>query len=177
MNTISAFLVFLFMFCANDSCKNELSYRLTLKALDHSGNNHSIVFGIDPEATYGYDKSLGEAPIPPSPPLGIFDFRFKDIPGKRRIPSEGTYTDIREATNKAQCDTFVVYCQASNNSYPLTITLEGNANKWCDSIIVETTLNNTGYRLNMLKKKQFIVYSEDQSTQKIIVYTKPINKN
>jgi len=177
MNIVNAFLVFLFTFFANDSIENESSYRLTLKALDHSGNNHSIVFGLDPAATYGYDKSLGEAPIPPSPPLGIFDFRFKDIPGRRRIPSEGTYTDIREATSKAQCDTFIVYCQASNNSYPMTITLEGNATQWCDSIIVETTLKDIGYRVDLVKKKQLIVYSEDQSTQKIFVYSKPQTKN
>jgi hypothetical protein len=173
MKTLNAYIFLISILCAND---NILKYRLTLHAFDQEGNSHSIIFGIDPAASYGYDGHLDEKPIPPSPPLGIFDFRFKDLPGRGRIPSEGSYIDIRKATGKAQCDTFIVYAQASNNKYPMTVTLEGDRKLYTDSIVVEAFPKSMTERIDLRKGKTFSILSDSESAFRIIVYTRSPDK-
>ncbi len=51
-----------------------------------------LSFGLDPSATDGIDLSLGEAVLPPVPPGGIFDARFK-LPN-----SEYSWKDYRQGT-------------------------------------------------------------------------------
>lgn len=53
-----------------------------------------LVFGMDPCATDGFDPCMGEASLPPLPPLGAFDVRF--IGFDIGIPLElGSFTDVR----------------------------------------------------------------------------------
>lgn len=173
MKVFFAYVTTIFMLLTNDHFSK---YRLTLNAVDQDGNRHTLVFGIDPSATYGYERNLDEKSIPPSPPYGIFDFRFKDIPGKRRIPSEGSYIDIREAKNTAQCDTFIVYCQASNNRYPMSITLDGDSELCTDSIIVEPLSAVSKSKIDLRKMKKFSVASDSENMLRIILYSRSYNE-
>lgn len=56
---------------------------------DNAGGNTVLNFGLDPAAADSIDQTLGEIPLPPLPPSGIFDARF-NIPG-----GESTLRDYR----------------------------------------------------------------------------------
>ena len=49
---------------------------LVLSVTDGAGGIQELRFGLDPAATDTIDAPLGEAEMPPPPPLGIFDARF-----------------------------------------------------------------------------------------------------
>jgi len=146
------------------------SYRMSLIGEDSRGNRHTIILGLDSAASYGFDEGLGEAPVPPSPPAGIFDFRFTDIPGRGRIPYTGCYVDIRPAVSAAQRDTFIVHCQAS--VYPMSVTLQSRSGAWIDSIIVERLPLGLTRASDLIREKTFSVASEEESTARIIVYSR-----
>lgn len=148
------------------------SLRLRLAATDQEGRRHRITCGLDARATYGYDLQLGEEPVPPSPPPGIFDFRFTDLPGHRRIPAEGTYMDIRALLHSpAQCDTFIVNCQATLNKYPMTIALEDPVPPEVDSMIVEPLPIGSGASSDLKKAKTLGVTSEESARFRMILYS------
>lgn len=79
----------------------------------------SLVFGIDPEATFCLDYGLGEAELAPPPPMGIFDVRFANP----RFPTSGcfgggTKLDLRPPVRCfpercTQVDTYLVKFQKS----------------------------------------------------------------
>ena len=60
----------------------------------NGANNQDLYFGLDPSATDGIDASLGEASLPPLPPTGVFDARFKVS------STESSETDYREGTSE-----------------------------------------------------------------------------
>jgi len=53
------------------------------------GKKVNVVFGMHPEGTDGIDASLGEVELPPSPPAGSFDVRWR---GKKM---GGSWVDLR----------------------------------------------------------------------------------
>ncbi len=57
----------------------EPAIKYSLKVESGSGNQQ-LYFGLDPQATSGLDRFLGEETWPPMPPIGAFDARF-NLPG------------------------------------------------------------------------------------------------
>ncbi len=53
-----------------------VSVNIPITVTDTTGVSKTLFFGLDPNATDGIDASLGEAPLPPLPPAGVFDARF-----------------------------------------------------------------------------------------------------
>jgi hypothetical protein len=49
---------------------------LSLTVSDGAGGTQELKFGLDPVATDTIDTPLGEAELPPPPPIGVFDTRF-----------------------------------------------------------------------------------------------------
>jgi len=52
------------------------SWKQTIRVNDAGSANDSIKFGMSPSGTNGIDTCLGEVPVPPPPPIGVFDCRF-----------------------------------------------------------------------------------------------------
>ena len=51
-----------------------VEYSVTVS--DGAGGTQELKFGLDPAATDTIDTPLGEAELPPPPPIGVFDARF-----------------------------------------------------------------------------------------------------
>jgi hypothetical protein len=49
---------------------------ISLTVSDGAGGMQELRFGLDPTATDTMDSALGEAELPPPPPIGVFDARF-----------------------------------------------------------------------------------------------------
>ncbi len=70
------FLIFcLFTISINLFAQNEPVVKSTLRFFNGT-ENRFISFGIDPSATDSIDIHLGEANLPPLPPLGVMEVRF-----------------------------------------------------------------------------------------------------
>ena len=50
--------------------------QVSLTVSDGAGGMLELQFGLDPAATDTIDAVLGEAELPPPPPIGVFDARF-----------------------------------------------------------------------------------------------------
>lgn len=114
-------LVLFQLFLVSQSTFAQLSIKVPLTVRDIVGHRHSITFGVDARATYGFDVDLGEMPIPPVPGVPAFDVRFLDPEGRKQYPYEGAYIDLRPYFSPAQSDTFHVHFQPSANKYPVYV--------------------------------------------------------
>jgi hypothetical protein len=70
-----------------------LKIPLTIKSNSDPTKTFNLFYGIDSRATDAVDAldKLGEVSLPPLPPSGVIDIRFK-------VGSDGTLTDIRQGT-------------------------------------------------------------------------------
>jgi len=50
--------------------------KISFLSEDMATGSYNLYLGIDPTATDGLDRTLGEAELPPLPPSGVFDARF-----------------------------------------------------------------------------------------------------
>jgi hypothetical protein len=57
-----------------------------------------LFFGVDPQATDGIDANLGEALLPPFPPLGVFEAQMF-LPANNFNGTEASYADYRAGTS------------------------------------------------------------------------------
>ena len=95
---------------------------IPLTISDSLQHHNTLIMGVDPRATYGFDMALGEMPIPPILPPPLFDVRFMDpLNRKQPIPGNGAYDDIRRYESPAQADTFFVRVQPAEGGLPLLV--------------------------------------------------------
>lgn len=64
---------------------------------DGRSDIRNLKIGIDPNASDGIDDSLGEALLPPFPPLSVFEARF-NLPANNFNGTESSYFDYRNGT-------------------------------------------------------------------------------
>jgi hypothetical protein len=112
-------LLLLFQIILAGPALGQVSVQVPLTMRDIIGHRHTIVFGIDSKATYGFDADLNEMPIPPVPGVPAFDIRFLDPDGRKQYPFEGAYTDLRPYVSPSQRDTFHVGFQPAAQKYPM----------------------------------------------------------
>lgn len=123
-------------------------HTLRLTVRDASGDARTLVIGIGGDATAGFDAALGEAPVPPPPPLPLFDARLLDPEGRKQYPFEASWVDIRPWRSAGQRDTFHVACQTGR--MPVTVTWEVPGG-FCERLtLVEV---GKGVRTDMLKSR------------------------
>lgn len=73
----------------------EISITFTLT--DGRSDTRIMKVGIDPSATDGIDEHLGEADLPPFPPLTVFEARY-DLPENNYSGSKSSYWDFRNGS-------------------------------------------------------------------------------
>ena len=94
---------------------------LTMK--DSSNAFSTEQFGVHPHATYCIDRNLGEAEVPPPPPVGAFECRFVDVrEGAGACMGQGLYMDVRQFVSSTQIDTYQLRFQSGSAGLPLTFS-------------------------------------------------------
>jgi hypothetical protein len=86
--------------------------------------NERVWFGFSDSAHYGLDYQLCEFEIPPSPPIGVWDIRFVNIPGRGGWDTpqglgQGFTQDYRPRSSQDGRDTFRLRFQPGEPGYPV----------------------------------------------------------
>lgn len=121
---------------------------ITLNVHDN-GNGAGIVrFGVNTNATYCIDTSLGEGELPPPPPSGVFDLRLVDP----RVPScfgQGLILDLRPYVSPSQVDTYQVRVNAGIGGYPVTFSWPDLDSLYAGSVLLQDALTGTLVNVDM----------------------------
>lgn len=126
------------------------SGRITITASDAAGQSRPLVLGVEPAATAGFDAALGEAPVPPVPPPGLFDARILDPEGRKQYRGEAAWVDIRPFRSSSQRDTFHLACQTG--ALPLALSWEVPAGV-CERLTLVDMAS--GERVDMLNRERY----------------------
>lgn len=84
---------------------------------ESSGQSRSLFFGAHTLATECLDERFGEYEVPPPPPTGCMDVRFR-----RYCFGQGANLDVRGFRSESQIDTFVLRVQLGDPGCPLRIS-------------------------------------------------------
>jgi len=151
--------------------RDTVSYTVPLIFADAGGHRNAITFGVHPDATYGFDRALGEAPVPPPPPVQTFAICFTD-PHRRKTPFQGSaaYLDLRPYVSRAQADTFYVHFMAGEDAYPMTMSWPVKLREVVDSAVVVVKRGGAPVRLNMLESRSVQIPDGSVNTCTVITY-------
>lgn len=141
-----------------------------ITAEDAAGRKNTIICGVHREASGDFDVQLGELPVPPVPTDDMFDFRFRDSPGKTKFASTGSYMDIRAYTSDVQIDTFVVQVRTESNQYPIRCTWPTNFSIICDSARLIVSPGKHTQTVDMLQQFEWVIEGPDIDTALIVRY-------
>ncbi|HTY59340.1 MAG TPA: hypothetical protein VMF59_10995 [Bacteroidota bacterium] len=164
-------LVLLCLLPGSPGALDTVSYTVPLIISDAGGHRSAITFGVHPDATYGFDKALGEAPLPPPPPVQTFAICFLDPRGRKTpYPGSAAYLDLRPYVSTVQADTYYVHLKTSGDAYPMTISWPVKLKEVVDSAVV--VLNRDGARVcvNMVESRSVQVMDESVNTCTVITY-------
>src|SRR5512133_1855471 len=87
------------------------------------GRTQNLTLGVSEIATTGIDPGLGEAELPPLPPVEIFDARIVTTPGKSQLGT-GSWLDSRPITNTTGnfIQVYTISFQAGEGASSVTLT-------------------------------------------------------
>jgi hypothetical protein len=134
--------------------------KIPITAVDGENHRLTLYLGFHPSATYGFDRLLGEMPIPPIPAVKVFDVRFLDPSYRKQFAGDGAYVDIRQFVARTQTDTFFVHAQPSNDSFPLTFSWPGELKSFFKTISLRYYQNGSAHIIDMTKQTTFAVTEE-----------------
>ncbi|MGA9115402.1 MAG: hypothetical protein WB626_01345 [Bacteroidota bacterium] len=141
------------------------------------GMADTIWFGQAEEATEGADGFLGETEFPPIPPLGLFDVRFVNRPGREQEDTprglgQGTRADYRHPGG-AGADTHAVHFQPGPGGFPALFRWNPEDLWWCDSAVMTGFPGASPRRLNMKKESRLEITQGSVSSFLILVHPGP----
>lgn len=142
--------------------------KIPLTICDDESHKHTLHFGFHPKATYGFDSLFGEAPIPPVPAVPAFDVRFLDPFRRKQFPGDGAYVDIRHFGSRAQTDTFFVYAQPANGSFPLTFSWPEGLGRTFDTIVLKYEHAGSSRVVDMTTHTSFAIEKDGPASFTII---------
>jgi hypothetical protein len=128
---------------------------------DNGGDRDSLEFGTAPGATDGIDVAFGEYELPPVPPSGIFDVRWKStgLQGLRR--------DVRDTLGGSRTQiTYSGQLQPGAGDYPMTL-------QWNHLALPAgsfTLRDNSGtvFSVNMKSQDSLVITSSDVTVYQIV---------
>jgi hypothetical protein len=165
-----AFAFFLHLPVAEDTLSG-VSYSLPIAISDTLGHRYAVVFGVDFRATDGFDKDLGEMPIPPPPDVAAFDVRMLDPHHRRQpYPGFGSYFDVRPFLSRMQIDSFYIRFQPANEAYPMRFSWPGQISDAVDSAFIFYVEAGNHVKRDMLKEKFFFVRDPNVHECMLITY-------
>jgi len=118
---------------------------------DNGGQSDSLEFGTGPGATDGIDPSFGEYELPPVPPIGVFDVRW------RVTSTEGAKRDIRDTLGSSRTE--VIYrsmMQPGSGGHPFLL-------RWkplelpAGSFTLQDELGGTSFVVNMKQQDSLLI--------------------
>lgn len=133
---------------------------LNIRDAGSSTAQGTLVFGVAPDATDGLDYQYGEAPLPPTPPSGVFDSRF-DMPGP---PAVSSAVDFRNASLKNV--TWNLRFQASTSGYPITFSWDV-ASLPIGNFFLRDVINGTIINVDMKSQNSYTLTNSGITSLKI----------
>lgn len=88
------FILLLFVVDIFSQSPQQPQILIGITVTDGRSDIRNLKIGIDPNASDGIDDSLGEALLPPFPPLSVFEARF-NLPANNFNGTESSYFDYR----------------------------------------------------------------------------------
>lgn len=146
-----------------------ITWQHIINVKDNGTDNQNLTFGLSPQATDGMDQLLGELPLPPVPPSGVFDGRF-ELP---MTPADYSVKDFRNDTLLSA--SWVIKFQASTAGYPVTLTWT-NTTLPAGNFTLKDLLTGTIVNVNMKSQTSYVVTNSGLSALKI-EYTRQLCKD
>lgn len=134
--------------------------RIPITASDNENHRLTLYLGFHPDATYGFDRELGEFPIPPIPTVKAFDVRFLDPAHRKQFPGDGAYIDIRQYVSRTQADTFFIHAQPANDSFPLTFSWPEGLGAYFNTVSLTCREDGSTSIIDMARQTKFAVTKE-----------------
>ena len=139
----------------------QIAWTNTLLVADNNNENTTLTFGQAPLASDGIDNFLGELPLPPTPPSGIFDSRF-ELP---IVPSDFSLIDFRN--DSLTSATWRVKFQPGVGGYPMNFSWDSSAFP-AGSFILKDEITGTIVNVNMKNQSSCILTNSGISSLLIL---------
>ncbi len=143
------------------------SVRIPIYVTNARDLKDTLILGVEPGATLGIDKPLGEEEFPPFPPTQVFHSRFITPSGHPTDPpsglGEGTKVDIRPWVGATQADTFRIRFQPGENGSPVVFSWPANLGGYA----TEMKIRIAGEMTDMLTTTSVTVTDQDVTTATI----------
>ncbi len=125
------------------------NWMVPLAIRETAGAGDTLFFGVNPNATYGIDPSLGEFELPPAAP-GQFDIRFIDIASRPGLLGEGVRLDLVPFYTYTQIDSYRVKFQLGFGTYPVMLSWpQSFVEQICDSMLLVDEFGGVAVRNRM----------------------------
>ena len=135
------------------------TWKQTIIVNDAGSANDSIKFGMSPSGTNGIDTCLGEVPVPPPPPIGVFDCRFI-------LPTnDALKTDMRKDT--AGSVIWRMTFQPSVSGYPITFNWNIASFPATGGFFLKDEITGTLVNVNMRNQSSYTLTTSGITSLKI----------
>jgi choice-of-anchor C domain-containing protein len=124
-------------------------------------HTRTLYFGTHPTATYCLDPWLGELELPPLPPAGAFDARFREPRPNPVVPcfGQGFGNDFRPRAGDAAADTFRLLVQPGEAGYPVVLTWHRIAELFPGQVWLTDAITGSIVRVDMRADWTFTITS------------------
>ncbi|MBK6878566.1 MAG: hypothetical protein IPG99_19560 [Ignavibacteria bacterium] len=135
------------------------TWKQTIRVNDAGSANDSIKFGMSPSGTNGIDTCLGEIPVPPPPPIGVFDCRFI-------LPTnDAVKTDMRRDTVGSTI--WRMTFQPSISGYPITFNWNIASFPATGGFFLKDEITGTLVNVNMRNQSSYTLTTSGITSLKI----------
>ncbi|MBI4546890.1 MAG: hypothetical protein HY707_02845 [Ignavibacteriae bacterium] len=128
------------------------TFRALLHLFDNGSNHDSLEYGAQSGATDGIDTAYGEATLPPKPPEGSFDVRW------RIVGTEGTKIDIRDTLSESDAENlFIAETQPGLAGYPFILSWDPDSLHAGMYILRDTLTHGSLVSVDMRKENSLTI--------------------
>jgi PKD repeat protein len=135
------------------------TWKQTIRVNDAGSANDSIKFGMSPSGSNGIDTCLGEVPVPPPPPTGVFDCRFI-------LPTnDAVKTDMRR--DSLGSTIWRMTFQPSISGYPITFNWNIASFPATGGFFLKDEITGTLVNVNMRNQNSYTLTTSGITSLKI----------
>jgi PKD repeat protein len=135
------------------------TWKQTMKVRDAGTSNDSLKFGMSPAGTNGIDTCLGEIPVPPPPPTGVFDCRFV------LATNDAVKNDFRKDTSGSTI--WRMTFQPSISGYPFTFNWNIASFPATGGFFLKDEITGTLVNVNMRNQSSYTLTTSGITSLKI----------